>query len=91
MEKFGTNADIIGELAGNKQAYVAAVIAQAGIIELGNDDLEKLALTVAEIEMAIPEVREVCLAQEYQLIDGLVPDLPKSEKALFRIPVIVNS
>ena len=91
LEKFGTNADIIGELAGNKQAYVAAVIAQAGIIELGNDDLEKLALTVAEIEMAIPEVREVCLAQEYQLIDGLVPDLPKSEKALFRIPVIVNS
>lgn len=87
LSTLGTDKDIVENLAGNKQAYTAAVMTQVGAQELGNEDLQKLALRVAEIEKGIPEVWEICLAQEY----GKEPGLPAGVKVLFEIPVIVNS
>jgi hypothetical protein len=82
---------VINELVKLRQSICGAVVQQATMLKVNNEDLGQLALTAAEIEMSIPEVREVCLAQEYVLLgNGEAPDLPKGMKVLFRIPVIDN-
>lgn len=82
----------ISELVRWRQSWCGAVVQQATMFRMNDEDLGQLALTVAEIEMSMPEVRAVCLAQEYvPLGNGEAPEIPKGMKVLFRIPVIFNS